>query len=277
MSRWPAILSVAPNGARKTRAQHPRLPITPDELALCARDCRDAGASLLHLHVRDEAEGHSLDVERYRAAIAAVRAAVGDDLILQATSEAAGVYRADQQRAMVEALRPEAVSLGLREFLPAEAGAAEEAGFARFLAGCGQAKTLVQFILYDGADYARLAALQARGVVPPGRLSVLFVLGRYTSDMQSDPEQLAPFIEAGGSAQLWSVCAFGKREADCAAAALAVGGHARVGFENNMELADGSLAPDNAALVRQAAQIARELGRTPCDAATARRLMAGDR
>jgi uncharacterized protein (DUF849 family) len=47
----------------------------------------------------------------------------------------------------------------------------------------------------------------------------------------------------------------------------------RVGFENNLHLADGSLAPDNAALVRQAAAIARELGRTPCSAANARRLM----
>lgn len=273
MSRWPAILSVAPNGARKTRSDHPAVPITPDELAATAKACRDAGASLLHLHVRDDAEKHSLDVGRYRAAIAAVRAAVGEDLILQATSEAAGVYQAAQQRAMVEALRPEAVSLGLREFLPAEATAAQEAEFARLLAGCREAKTLVQFILYDGADYTRLERLQAKGVVPPGKLAVLFVLGRYTKDMQSSPDDLAPFIEAGGSAQLWSVCAFGRREADCAAAALAVGGHVRIGFENNLHLADGSLAPDNAALVRQAATIAREMGRTPCDAATARRLM----
>jgi uncharacterized protein (DUF849 family) len=276
MSRWPAILSVAPNGARKTRADHPALPITPDELALAAKSCRDAGASLLHLHVRDEQERHSLDADRYRAAAAAIRAAVGNDLILQMTSEAAGVYQAERQRAMVEALAPEAVSLGLRELLPAEPSAEQEAVFAHFLAWCRQAGILVQFILYDAADYARLERLQARGIVPPGRLAVLFVLGRYTKDMQSDPSDLAPFIEAGGSAQLWSVCAFGRREADCAAAALAVGGHVRVGFENNLHLADGSLAPDNAALVRQAAAIARELGRPPCNAADARRLMTAD-
>ena len=190
-----------------------------------------------------------------------MRAAVGDDLILQMTSEAAGVYQADEQRAMVEALRPEAVSLGLREFLPAEPSAEEEAVFARFLAGCWQGKTLVQFILYDGADYARLQRLQAKGVVPPGKLAVLFVLGRYTKDMQSSPDDLAPFIEAGGSAQLWSVCAFGRREADCAAAALAVGGHVRVGFENNLHLADGSLAASNADLVEDVAAPLARLGR----------------
>jgi uncharacterized protein (DUF849 family) len=273
MSRWPAILSVAPNGARKTRAQHEALPIEPAELAAEARSCRDAGASLLHLHVRDEAGEHSLDMDRYRAAQVAIRAAVGSELILQVTTEAVGRYRPEEQRALVEQLAPEAVSLGLRELLPAGADRDAEAIFARFLAGCAKAGTLVQFILYDADDLRRLADLQARGIVPQGRLAVLFVLGRYTKDMQSDPADLAPFIEAGGSAQLWSVCAFGRREADCAAAALAVGGHVRVGFENNLHLADGSLAPDNAALVRQAAAIARELGRTPCDAATARRLM----
>jgi len=274
MSRWPAILSVAPNGARKTKTDHPALPIDPSELAMAARDCRDAGASLFHLHVRDEAGGHSLDVERYRAAQAAIRAAVGEELILQVTSEAGGRYRPAEQRAMVEALRPEAISVSPRELLPAGSSSADEAVFARFLAGCWQGKTLVQFILYDAEDVRRLADLQARGIVPPGQLSVLFVLGRYSRDQQSSPDDLVPFIEAGGSERLWSLCAFGRREADCAAAALAVGGHARLGFENNLWLADGSLAPDNAALVRQAAGIARELGRVPCDAATARRLMA---
>jgi len=273
MSRWPAILSVAPNGARKTRADHPAVPILPDELALCARDCRDAGASLFHLHVRDEGGGHSLDVERYRAAAAAIRAAVGETLILQVTTEAGGRFQPDVQRAVVETLRPEAASLGLRELLPPGADAGQKATFARFLAASRQAGVLLQFILYDAEDYRRLEALQAEGIVPPGRLSLLFVLGRYTKDMQSDPETLSPFIEAGASAHLWAVCAFGRREADCAAAALAVGGHARVGFENNLHLADGSLAPDNAALVRQAAAIASELGRGACDAATARHLM----
>jgi uncharacterized protein (DUF849 family) len=273
MSRWPAILSVAPNGARKTKEHHQALPIEPAELAVAARACRDAGASLFHLHVRDESGGHSLEVERYRAAQAAIRAAVGDDLIVQVTSEAAGRYGPQEQRAMVEALRPEAISLSPRELLPAGSTSEDEALFARFLASCSQAGTLLQFILYDAEDVRRLAELQARGVVPPGRLSVLFVLGRYSRDQQSTPEDLAPFLEAGGSTQLWSLCAFGRQEADCAAAALAVGGHVRVGFENNLWLADGSLAPDNAALVRQAAGIARELGRAPCDAATARRLM----
>ena len=83
----------APNGARKTKADHPALPITPKELAATASDCLDAGASMIHLHVRDAQGRHSLDAELYRTAMSAIRRAVGDQLVIQVTSEAAGVYQ----------------------------------------------------------------------------------------------------------------------------------------------------------------------------------------
>ncbi len=58
----------------------------------------------------------------------------------------------------------------------------------------------------------------------------------------------------------WAVCAFGKQEADCAATAVMLGGHARIGFENNMALPDGATAPDNAALLRAVASPLGGLG-----------------
>ena len=112
------MIAVAPNGARKQKADHTALPITPMELAETAVQCRDAGACMIHLHVRDKQGGHSLDVDAYRAAIAAVRTAVGDDLIIQVTTEAVGIYSIDQQIAMVQQLKPEAVSLAVREICP---------------------------------------------------------------------------------------------------------------------------------------------------------------
>lgn len=86
----PVVIAVAPNGARKTRADHPRLPLTPDELAQCAAHCLDAGAAMLHLHVRDAQGRHSLEPADYRAAIDAIRARAGDELIVQVTSEGGG-------------------------------------------------------------------------------------------------------------------------------------------------------------------------------------------
>jgi len=269
-SRPPVILAVAPNGARKTKADHPALPITADEIAATAAACREAGAAMIHLHVRDPDGRHSLDVETYRAATAAVRAAVGRDLVVQITSEAVGIYRPEEQMQMVRELKPEAVSLAVREIVPDEAA---EPAAADFLAWVRAEGILPQYILYSDDDLRRFDDLIARGVVPGERQVVLFVLGRYTKGQISEPRELMPFLAANSRDHLWSVCAFGPRETACAVAAAALGGHARVGFENNFHLPDGSLAADNAALVAAVAEGLGAIGGRPASADEARDLM----
>ena len=267
----PVILAVAPNGARKTKADHPALPISPAELAETAAACAEAGAAMIHLHVRDEAGGHSLDVEAYRAAIEAIRGAVGDRLVIQVTSEAVGRYKPEEQMAMVRALRPEAVSLAPRELLPE---GADEGEVAAFLAWLDAEGILPQFILYSADELERFDDLQTRGVIPAGRRFLLFVLGRYSKTQESSPAELLPFVAANRRGHPWAVCAFGRRETACAIAAMTLDGHARIGFENNLHQPDGSLAADNAALVAAAARGAAALARPLADAASARNLMA---
>lgn len=280
MAQEPAILTVAPNGARRTTGDHGALPVVPSTIAETARACRDAGAAMIHLHVRDSGQSHSLDPGLYRQATAAIREAVGDDLIVQATSEAAGLYQAPAQLAAMRELAPEAVSMGLREFVPDDTDGEAVDAFAAFLAFAEAQQMLVQHILYDDTDVARFIRLRAGGYIPAGRVHALFVLGRYSRDQQSAPADLDPFVTAMQKAPdhadwLWAVCAFGAQEAACAARALELSGHARVGFENNLLLADGSTAPDNASLVAQAAAAAATLKRPLADAAAARRLMRG--
>lgn len=252
MVTQPIAIAVAPNGARKTHADHPALPITPDELAACARQCVDAGAAMLHLHVRRPDGTHSLEPDDYRPAIAAVQRAVGDALVLQITTEAVGIYTPAQQMASVRALQPEAISAALRELVP---DAAHEAEAARFFGELAAARTAIQYILYSADDVVRYRDLRARGVLPDTPHWVLFVLGRYSAGQRSDPSDLLPFLQAwadGGDVTAnvpWAMCAFGPREAECALSAALLGGHARLGFENNMALPDGSTAPDNAALI----------------------------
>lgn len=252
MVTQPIAIAVAPNGARKTHADHPAVPITPDELAACARQCVDAGAAMLHLHVRRPDGTHSLEPDDYRPAIAAVQQAVGEALVIQVTTEAVGIYSPEQQMASVRALQPEAISAALRELAP---DAAHEAQAARFFGELAAARTAVQYILYSADDVVRYRDLRARGVLPDTPHWVLFVLGRYSTGQRSDPSDLLPFLQAwadGGGLTAnvpWAMCAFGPREAECALSAALLGGHARLGFENNMALPDGSTAPDNAALV----------------------------
>lgn len=257
----PLIVTVAPNGAYKQRADHAALPLTAAELAQDARRCLEAGAGMLHLHIRESDGRHSLDVEGYREALRAVRAAVGQALVLQVTSEAAKRYEAPAQIAMVRALRPEAVSIGLREL---DVPAVGEAGLADFLGWLARERVMTQVILYDTVDVQRWQALQQAGVVPEAPWFLLFVLGRYSVGQTSSPHDLLPFVaahSATGRGEPWAMCAFGPTEHACAVTAAALGGHVRVGFENNLRLRDGRLAPDNAALVTQAAEAARVLGR----------------
>lgn len=264
-----AIIAVAPNGARKLKADHPAVPLSADELGLCAAQCRDAGAAMIHLHVREPDSGrHSLDADLYRAAIKAVRREAGDALIIQATSEAAGVYNRHEQMAAMRALMPEACSLAVREIVP-DAAAEKEA--AAFLAELYKAGVMMQYILYADTDVQRFHDLKARGIIPGDRHFVLFVLGRYTAGQRSEPADLLPFLQDWTASDGdFAVCAFGPKESACALTALGLNGHARIGFENNTLLSDGRPAPDNAALVCQTIAHAGVMGRSIADAATAR-------
>src|SRR5687767_12410222 len=110
----PVAIAVAPNGGRRSKADHPALPVTAKEIAATASACLEAGASMIHTHIRGRDGSHLLDADAYRSTIAAIRAAVGDRLVVQITSEALGIYKSAEQMAVVRDVRPEAVSLALR-------------------------------------------------------------------------------------------------------------------------------------------------------------------
>ena len=254
----PLILTVAPNGAYKTQEQHPAVPITSEALAETAKSCLDAGAAMIHMHVRRPDGRHLLDAQAYQDATAAVRRTVGQSLVIQITTEAAQVYEPPVQMAVVRETRPEAVSVGLRELLKPEVPETELNAFFSWLV---RERIMTQVILYDEQDLANWQSLRERDVVPEGPWFLLFVLGRYTAGQTSSPTDLLPFLHRHDGRYPWAMCAFGPQENACAITAAGLGGHVRVGFENNLHLKDGRIAPDNAALVAQIAQGAGVLGR----------------
>ncbi|MCV0394805.1 MAG: 3-keto-5-aminohexanoate cleavage protein [Rhizobiaceae bacterium] len=260
----PVPIAVAPNGGRRTKADHPALPMTPAELAATAADCLEAGAAMIHVHVRDRDGRHLLNAEAYRDAIKAIRAETGERMVIQITSEALGIYGAPEQMAVVRATRPRAVSLALREIAP---DAAAEPAFADFLGWLKAERIAPQFILYEPAEAVRLDGLRRRGLVPFDEPPVLYVLGRYTAGQTSTPQDLLPFLAPGQPVfRRWMCCAFGHHEAACTAMAGLLGGGLRVGFENNLRLPTGETAPSNADLVRaavlEAAGVQRMTGET---------------
>lgn len=262
------VITAAPNGARRTRADHPALPVTPLQLADTAAALQAAGVSVLHLHVRDDEGGHTLDAGRYREAMAAIRERVGDGLVIQVTTEAVGMYDAGQQMALVRELAPEAVSLALREICP---GQADEGRAGRFFAWLRERRIWPQYILYSVEDVLRFEDMRRRGLFADDAPFVLLVLGRYADGLAGRPEDLDALLDAADfGAFPWAACCFGPAEQAVMLAAFARGGHVRIGFENNLLLPDGRPAADNAELVRSFVSAAAGGSRRPASAAEVR-------
>lgn len=259
----PFIIMCAPNGARRSKTDHSKIPLTATELADCAEEILAAGASILHLHVRDNDGGHTLSVEKYREAISAIKDRVGDKLVIQVTSEAVGIYSRDQQIDMVKTLKPEAVSLALREICPDPRFDDEAYDFFCWMQN---QNVFPQIILYDEEDAQRFESMRRANVFSTSKPFVLCVLGKYTDPKGRVPApsvavELTVFADIFNPAGVpWAACAFGENEHRLAAEVLRLGGHVRVGFENNVSSQNGGLATDNAELVGAASRVAKATG-----------------
>lgn len=264
------ILAVAPSGGRRGKADHPAIPLTVTELAEEAPAWRDAGASVLHLHVRDQTGAHSLAPSIYADAIDRLRGAIGDSMVIQITTEAMGRFTPREQMETVRAVRPEAVSLALRELAPSDD---DKQAFADFLAWMAAETIAPQIILFDRKDTDRLLAWAKDGSIDPRAISVLYVLGRHSPDEISNPVDLLAFLGVEEPPfRDWMMCAFGPNEMRCAALAALLRGHVRIGFENNLYLPGGRLAARNADLVAEMAQTLKALHMDLATAAEVRSL-----
>jgi len=210
-------LMVAPNGARRTKSDHPAIPMTPPEIVETARDCAAAGADGLHLHLRDAAGRHVLDAGLYRESLAELRAAV-PGMALQITTESAGLYAAPHQRKVALESGARLVSAGLREMAQDTPDAIATA----FYSACAERDIAVQHVLYDEADFDLLARLLPDAQLRDPGLQLIFALGRYSRGQDSRPDDLRPFLDrmfSIGLAPDWAICAFGRGETACLAEA----------------------------------------------------------
>ncbi len=256
LNTLPPIM-LAPNGARRTKADHPALPVTIAEVVETAAACFAVGAGALHAHIRDQNQGHLLDVGIYRELISEMALQV-PDMPVQITTEAVGKYSAAHQRALVRELKPEGVSIALREMWPATGN---DRAASRFYFWSDEAGIPIQHILYSTADARRLLHLVQGGEIPAPR-QLLFVLGKYFPPADASPSDLdafLPMLGSFGKAVDWAVCAFGQAEIACLTNAHSHGGKARVGFENNLLNADATLAASNEARVRELTHALEEL------------------
>ena len=238
-------LMVAPNGARKSKKDHPNFPITISEIVQEAKDCFQKGANAIHAHVRDQEGNHSLDIGLYKELIKELKIKV-PDLPVQITTEAVGKYSPKDQINVVEKIIPEAASVALIEMIPDKNDTNLAQKFYNFSI---ESNIQIQHILYSVNDLRVFLHLVKNKIIPQQNLQVLYVLGRYEKSFQSSTNDLDPFILEHNNILTsidWGVCAFGKAETDCLIKAFSLGGKLRVGFENNFYNKDGTIAKTNA-------------------------------
>jgi len=268
------MIMAAPTGARRTKSDHPALPLAPDEVAETAAQCLEAGASAIHVHVRDAEQRHSIDADAYGEMLKAVRQATGDRLFLQITTEAVERFTPAEQMATIRAVQPESASVAVRELIPPDSDDDHLAAVESFVEWCRSENIVLQYIAYDAVDLERFNTLRARGVVAEEKAFLQLVLGKYVTGRFCEPPELQPFMSVLRDGDIWSVCAFGPLEGPSLMGAALLGGHGRVGFENNIHRLSGQPAVSNADQVAGIVDGIRGLGRRIATAADIREMLA---
>jgi uncharacterized protein (DUF849 family) len=283
------IISCAVTGSITRPDQHPGLPITPAQIADAAIEAARAGAAIAHIHVRDPQTGApSMELELYREVVDRIRAS-GVDLIINLTTGPGGRFlpseddpkvaapgttlmAPDRRIAHVVALRPEICSLDLNTMWFGTSVVINTPQSVSAMAAAAKAAGVKPEIeVFDSGDINLARRLIDAGVLPrPPFFQVVLGAG---NGFAPTPETLVYAKLLLPADAVWAAMGVGAMEFPIVAQACLLGGHVRVGLEDNLYLSKGVLAPSNAALVERAAQIVTLLGRSVASPAEAREIL----
>ena len=265
------LVTVAPTGAESDKSDVPALPVTLDELVDTARACEAAGASMIHVHIRDDRAEPTLDPARLKDTVAALRDAT--DLVVQ-LSTGGSVHDPFEDRLAVLDAEPDACSLtcgtvnfGREVFL-------NPWPFMVELYQRTQEREIVpEFELFDlGHVTAMKRLLHKYGPPYGGHVHCDLVMG-VPGGMPGTAAALVAAVADLPAEATWSATGIGRTSVTVAMAALAAGGHLRVGMEDTLTYGPGEPVRDNAQLVERAAVLARLAGRPPISTDDARGML----
>lgn len=268
----PAIITVAITGSQPTKEQNPAVPIHPAEQIESTQAAFEAGASLVHIHVRDEQGKSSSDIERFRQVQEGIRKHCPGMIVQFSTG---GRGRQAEERGASIKLKPDMASL-----------ATGSVNFASIIYENppqlvdALAKDMLDHDVKPEVEIFDLAMLyNAKSLVDKTMLKapahVQFVLG--IPNALPVREKLLDFMIEELKDQLpgatWTAAGIGRFQLEVNHWALKRGGHARTGLEDNIYFDKGRLAASNAELVKRVADLCGKYDRHPASAAEARRLL----
>jgi 3-keto-5-aminohexanoate cleavage enzyme len=269
----PVIITAAMVGAEVTRDQQPNVPTSPQEIIHAAVECYEAGAAIIHLHVRDAGGNATQDAEIFREVVEGIRARC--DVITQVSTGGAVWMSADERLQSIEC-RPDmatlttgTVNFGDSVFMNSR-GLVET--FARRLRDYG---VVPEIEIFDVGMLEEAMRLRNMGLITDP-LQFDFVMG-VPGGIGADPSHLVHLVHSIPPESTWSVAGIGRHQLTLGTIALAMGGNVRVGFEDNIYYRKGQLATTNAQLVARIVRIAQELDRPIATSAQAREMLHLDR
>ncbi len=265
------IIAACICGAEVTKEQNPAVPYTVEEIAKEAKAAYDAGASVIHLHVREDDGTPTQSHERFQECMDAIYAVCPDVIIQPSTGGAVGMT--DLERLDSTNVTP------IPEFATLDCGTCNFGGDEIF-------------VNTDNTIFNFAKIMQEKGIKPElecfdkGMIDIAlkaykkgllnapmhfdFVLG---VQMAATVRDLAFCVDSLPPGSTWTGCAIGKNQFNMAAASIIMGGHVRVGFEDNLYIEKGVLAKSNGELVEKAAKLAKILGRPIATPAEAREIL----
>ena len=268
----PCIISVAITGSVPRRKDNPALPVTVPEQIESTHAAYEAGATLVHVHVRNDDETPSSDPEKFAAFQDGIRKHCPAIIVQFSTG---GRGRAMEQRGAMLHLRPDMASLATGSVNFPTIVYENPPAFVRELAVRMRDTNIKPEIeVFDLAMLFNAADLVAEGLIlPPPHVQFVFGV-RHALPARRDilEFEVAKLNELLPGAT-WTAAGIGRHQFEVARWALAMGGHCRTGMEDNIRLDRDTLAPSNAALVRHVAALAAEEGRPVATAAQARALL----
>ena len=266
------LITVAPTGAETAKSDCPQLPTTPEELAETARACQAAGATMIHLHVRDRGHRPTLDLALLREWVAAVRDST--DLIVQ-LSTGGSVHDPLDQRFQVLDAEPDACSLTMGTTNFGDDVFSNPWPFVCDLYQLTQERGVVpEFELFDlGQVHAMRRLLDRYGLPAGGKVHVDLVMG-VPGGMNGTTDALVAAVrDLPRETTSWSATGIGRSTLSVILASLSKGGHLRVGMEDVLTISKGVPVESNAQLVERAVAIGALAQRTPYTPDEARELI----
>lgn len=285
----PVIVTCAITGGGDTTGKHPAIPITPKQIAESAVEAASAGAAVVHIHVRDPLTGKpSSKLEYYEEVVERIRASNSDVLINLTTGAGARFVPSKEEPSLggpgttmmtpatrvlhVQRLRPEICSLDIATMNFGEHAFVNVPEHIRIMAkAIGEAGVLPELEVFD-VGHLRLARhlLEQKAIKSPVIFQVCLGI---PWGAPATPETMMFMRDMLPPDSVWTGFGIGAQQFPMVAQAVLLGGHIRVGLEDNLYLERGVLAPTNAALVDKAVRLLSALDVAPATPAEARRIL----